>query len=239
MRTNPSAKRPQLLGIAALVGLMPLLALYSAPPAIAGGSSSKTVTAADYDPDAASSPFPDLSVTVSQTQDLIQQGIKVSWTGGKRSTPPNQQTGGSNFVQIAQCWGDEAGSNGTRPDRTTCQYGGLNAPSDTRYSYRTDANEAAAEDASYTAVGSGFFDPTMTAIPFRSADGKTVASIVDGKLITNPPDLNNNQFFTKYTTNEVSWAGSGGDGSGSVSFELQTVQQSPGLGCGTPGRERR
>ncbi len=91
-----------------------------------------------------------------------------------------------------------------------------------------------AEDSAYTAVGTSFFEPTMTAIPFKSATGVTIASVVDGKRVPTPPDLDNNEFFTKYTTNEVTWAGSGADGSGSVSFELQTVQQAPGLGCGTP-----
>jgi len=235
MRTDLTARRRALaLAVVALATLAPMSALAALPAHAETTSSAKTVTAAAYDSDATEAPFPDLAVTVSQTQDLIQQGIKVSWTGGKRSTAPNQQTGGADFLQLAQCWGDEAGSNGTRPDRTTCQYGGLNVPGDSRYSYRTDAKEAAAEDAAYTAVGTSFFDPTMSAIPFKAATGKTVATIVDGKNVTNPPDLNNNEFFTKYTTNEVSWAGSGGDGAGSISFELQTVQQSPGLGCGTP-----
>jgi hypothetical protein len=202
------------------------------PAHAAPASSAKTLKASAYDPDAASSPFPNLAVTVSQTTDLIQQGIKVNWTGAKRSTVPNQQTGGTNFLQIMQCWGDEPGSNGTRPDRTTCQYGGLNTPGATRWSNRNSASEVDPADASVTAVGTSFFDPTMTAIPFNSATGKTIASVVNGKLVPNAPDLDSNEFFSKYTTNEVSWAGSGADGSGSVSFELQTVQQSPGLGCG-------
>jgi hypothetical protein len=202
------------------------------PAQAAPASTTKTVKASDYDPDAATAPFPNLAVTVSQTQDLIQQGITVSWTGGKKSTTPSQQTGGTNFVQIMECWGDEAGSNGTRPDRSTCQYGGLNLPGATRSSNRNTTAEVASQDTAYTAVGTSFFNPTMTAIPFRSATGKTIASVADGKLVPNAPDLDNNEFFGRYTTNEVSWAGSGADGSGSVSFELQTVQQSPGLGCG-------
>ena len=147
---------------------------------------------------------------------------------------PNQQTGGENFLQVAQCWGDEAGSNGTRPDRTTCQYGGFNLPGATRYSNRGSDTEVSAEDSAYNAVGAGWWEPSMTAIPFKSATGVTIASVVDGKRVPDAPDLDSNEFFTKYTTNEVTWAGSGADGSGSVSFELQTVQQAPGLGCGTP-----
>ena len=204
------------------------------PAHAAPASSAKTIKASDYDKDAANAPFPDLAVTVSQTSDLIQQGIKLNWTGAKQSTVPNQQTGGTNFLQVMQCWGDEPGSNGTRPDRTTCQYGGLNTPGATRYSNRNSAAEVDSADAAFTAVGRSFFDPTMTAIPFVSATGKTIASVAGGKLIPNAPDLDSNEFFSKYTTNEVSWAGSGADGSGSISFELQTLQQSPGLGCGKP-----
>ncbi|HEY3339302.1 MAG TPA: hypothetical protein VGK18_12415 [Propionicimonas sp.] len=236
MPADLTARRCRVLALAvvALATLAPLGAAAAPPAQAETTSSAKTVTAKEYDPDAADSPFPDLKVSISQTEGLIQQGIKLNWTGAKKSQVPNQQTGGENFLQVAQCWGDEPGSNGTRPDRTTCQYGGLNLPGATRYSNRGREAEVAAEDASHTAVSSSFFDPTMTAIPFTSATGTLIASVVDGKRVPDAPDLDSNEFFTKYTTNEVTWAGSGADGSGSVSFELQTVQQAPGLGCGTP-----
>jgi hypothetical protein len=230
-------RRALALAVVALATLAPLSAFgaLSATPAHAEATSSaKTVSARAYDPDAANSPFPDLKVTISQTKGLIQQGIKLNWTGAKKSLVPNQQTGGENYLQVMQCWGDEAGSNGTRPDRTTCQYGGFNLPGASRWSDRGSDTEAAPEDSSYTAVSTKLFETTMTAIPFKPVAGTTVATVVDGKRVTNAPDLNSNEFFTKYTTNEVAWAGSGSDGSGSVNFELQTVQQAPGLGCGTP-----
>lgn len=235
MRSNEmkaAALRPLAIGLGLVVGLGTFLA---AQPATAAGpeSSAVTVSASSYDPDAANSPTPNLKVTVSQTQNLIQQGVTVSWTGGKQSQVPNQQTGGKNFLQIAQCWGDEPGSNGTRPDRTTCQYGGLALPGDSRWSNIASGAQVASQDTAYTAAGAGWWEPTMTSVPFRSATGATVANIVDGKRVSGADDPNSNEFFTKFTTNEVSWAGSGADGSGSVSFELQTVQQSPGLGCGT------
>ena len=230
----PDLRRTAALPLSACLALAALGAVFAVSPAAAAepSSSARTVSAKDYDPDYQDSPFPDLKVTVSQTQDLIQQGITVSWTGGKQSAAPTQQTGGTNYLQIAQCWGDEAGSDGTRPDRTTCQYGGVNLPGATRYSNRNTDTEAAEQDASYTAKGAGWWEPSMTAVPFNAATGESIASVVDGKRVENPPDLDNNEFFTKYTTNEVSWAPSGSDGSGLVNFELQTVQQSPGLGCG-------
>lgn len=212
--------------LVAMAGAVDLRPAHATP-----ASSAKTVKAADYDADAANSPFPNLAITVSQTTDLIQQGITVSWTGAKQSTVPTQGLGGTNFLQVMQCWGDEPGSEGKRPDRTTCQYGGLDVTAAQRFAYR-DAAEVAPEDSGYTAVGTTFFDPTMTAIPFASATGVKLSLIEDGKYVSNPGNLDNNQFFTKYTTNEVSWAGTGADGTGSISFELQTAQQSPGLGCG-------
>ncbi|GAA2184593.1 hypothetical protein GCM10009785_33130 [Brooklawnia cerclae] len=204
-------------------------------------SSAVTVKAADYDADAVDAPFPDLEVTVSQTEDLQDQGITVSWTGGEKSTRQTSDTnGGTNFLQIVQCWGDEPGSNGTRPDRTTCVYGGINSTGAQRNTIRsaTELANIPEQDEAYTYRSQTWTDASRTAIPFRSATDKTVANILDGKPLSSGDErygnLSTNEFYTKYTTNEVPWAGSGADGSGSVSFELQTVEQSPGLGCGTP-----
>ncbi len=199
-------------------------------PAAAADGSSVTVTAAAQHPDAVDAPFPDLAVTVSQTRDLVAQGIKVSWTGGRRSTVPSQQTGGEDFLQIAQCWGDDP-ADATRPDRTTCQFGGANLPGSTRDGYREDA-AVAAQDEQYTVHGDGFATPTYTSVPFRPIVGDPVRSIVDGVQVG--VDVNTNPYFTRLTTNEVSWAGSGSDGTGSTAFEVQTAMQAPGLGCGTP-----
>ncbi|WP_153004367.1 hypothetical protein, partial [Microbacterium testaceum] len=215
--------------------------LAGAPAAVADDSSRVTVSAKDQDPDAANAPFPDLSVTVSQTRALESQGIVVSWTGGKPSTVPSSQIGGADFLQVFQCWGDDPAHPGT-PDRTTCQYGLNGVPGSHRDDVRESDTSVAAEDKAYTVVGDGFANPTYTSIPFRGANGRTVATVVDGKYSTTKDaegkdvlaDMNTNEFFSKYTTNMVSWAGSGGDGSGSVKFEVQTAMQSQGLGCGSP-----
>ncbi|MFZ8757105.1 hypothetical protein ACO03V_06765 [Microbacterium sp. HMH0099] len=187
------------------------------------------VTAKGYDPDWESSPFPDLAVTVSQTKGLVAQGLKVSWTGGAESTPPTQQSGGQNYLQIAQCWGDDPENPG-RPDRTTCQYGAFGTPGATRDGNRTEGS-VAASDAALTTTAAGALDPAYTSIPFRSATGDTIASVVDGRRVPGV-DVNTNPFFTQYTSNEIPWAGTGADGTGSTKFEVQTVTQSRGLGCG-------
>lgn len=206
--------------------------------ATAADGSAKTVTAREQDPDADNAPFPDLSVTVSQTEDLVQQGIKVSWTGARQSVPGSSSNGGRDFLQIFQCWGDDP-TNTDRPDRTTCQYGGAGSYGATRDSSRRYEFDAIPEqDQPYSAPRASAFESAYTSIPFRARNEVVVSSIKDGpagvKVRDTGVDVNNNQFFNINSTNEVPWAGSGDDGSGSVSFEVQTTMQSPGLGCGDP-----
>ncbi|MCJ1708618.1 hypothetical protein [Microbacterium sp. VKM Ac-2923] len=215
--------------------------LLATTSAAAAESSAVTVTARQQDSDVANAPFPDLSVTVSQTRALEAQGIVVSWTGGTRSTVPNSQIGGADFLQVFQCWGDDPARPGT-PDRTTCQYGMAGVPGSHRDGNRENDASVADEDKPYSVPGSGFTSPTYTAIPFRAADGTLIAAVKDGayNLVKDTsgnevlPEMNDNEFFSKFTNNMVTWAGSGGDGSGSVKFEVQTAMQSQGLGCGAP-----
>jgi hypothetical protein len=209
---------------------MTLSGLVTTQPATAADSSAATVKASVYDPDAADAPFPDLALTVSQTRGLISQGIEISWTGGKESTPPSGQTGGSNFLQFAQCWGDDPANPG-HPDRTTCQYGAFASPGASRDGNRS-VGSVAAEDEKYSTPDAGSLDPAYTAIPFASATGETVEAVIGGKRVPGV-NVNKNAFFTEYTTNEIPWAGSGADGTGSTKFEVQTVVQAQGLGCGS------
>ncbi|WP_022892662.1 hypothetical protein [Agromyces subbeticus] len=226
-------------------------AVVPADPAVAADeptSSAVTVTnAADaLVPEGA--PFPDLSVTVSQTSDLVSQGIRVSWTGGELSSAPGGTVGGSNFLQIAQCWGEDPEHPG-HPDRRTCQYGGTLGWGAMRDGLRS-LESIATEDVQYSGDLGGF---AYTGIPFvasnpdgivdeRAAPADRVlnnfTTNADGQPVKKPDaemsNLNTNQFFTAFTTNEVKWAASGADGSGSVPFEVQTAMQSTALGCGSP-----
>ncbi|MCI4659420.1 hypothetical protein [Cryobacterium zhongshanensis] len=242
-----------------------MLASIAPSAASADASSAVTVAAKGYDLDIASAPFPDLKVTVSQTTDLVSQGLVVSWTGaGKNSVRPDNGSGGQDFLQIAQCWGEDPDNLG-HPDRTTCQYGGFpGKPASTRDVAVTD-EFVNARDAQYTSPSNGFTIPAVTAIPYRAPNGRSVASVFknaqgvlthyvldpltgkvqsasgtavkDGVVLPDKissVDLATNEFYTQYTTNEVPWVGSSNTGTGSVKFEAQTVMQSPGLGCGAP-----
>ncbi len=224
------------LGLGVVTGVLVTLALSAwgstGSPARADDSRAVTATAAQQDPAVSDSPFPGLAVTVSQTTNLISQGVTVSWTGAKRSTPPNQANGGENFLQIAECWGDDP-TNANRPDRTTCQYGAFNTPGATRDAFVGNDSSIAPQDQQYTAPGTGFASPTYTSIPFRAVTGETVASVVNNKKVEDV-NVNVNQFFNPNSSNEVPWAGSATNGAGSVKFEIQTALQANGLGCGDP-----
>lgn len=206
----------------------------------ASTSTAQTIAAADYSLDPANDPMPNLAVTVSQTEGLVGQGITVSWTGAEHpSVRPQGSLGGENFLQIFQCWGEDPNNPG-HPDRTTCQYGGFASSASTRDSFLSSSYTVPAEDADVVVPGSGYFNPPYASVPFVSSPNgpipnTTVSSIstTNGvKSHNTSVDVNNNQFFTKYTTNEVTWVGSDSSGVGSVKFETQTVATSPGLACG-------
>ena len=172
----------------------------------------------------------------------------MTWTGGKQSAQPGGTVGGENFLQLAQCWGDEPGSNGTRPDRRTCQYGGTGGWSATRDgNILTESIAAAGREVLrrsrllllHRPSRSWRTTPTVIVDETTAPEDKVLTNITtdaSGKtsLASDLVAFNNNQYFTGLTTNEVKWAPSGADGTGSVAFELQTAMQSPGLGCGTP-----
>jgi len=76
------------------------------------------------------------------------------------------------------------------------------------------------------------------AVPFKATTGEVVASVTkdeNGISHRDPNiDVNQNQFFSPLTTNFIPWVGADSSGAGVAKFEIQTVMQSPGLGCGTP-----
>jgi len=197
-------------------------------------SSSQTVSASEYELDYAHAPMPDLKVTVSQTKDLTSQGIIVSWTGGKESVRPSND-GGTNFLQIMQCWGDDPNHPG-HPDRTTCQYGAYATPGSARTA-TTQPDKVDSQDTKYTKPGSGWASPPYTSIPFNSATGTQIWDLKrnpnNGLDYNSDVSMEANEFYSKLTSNEVTWAGSDATGVGQSKFEIQTASQSPGLGCGT------
>jgi len=169
--------------------------------------------------------FAGLKVTVSQTRDLLNQVVRVSWTGGVPSTIGNSTTGSvptANYMQIMQCWGDDPAG----PRREQCQFGGT--PADTSFRYEGGRQ-----------LDYGFPDwaekPPVTDLPagehafvsFQSVTGKTITgdAVNQGRQ---------NDFYGPLSTNEAPHGRTYADGTGEVFFEIQTAREAPGLGCGTP-----
>lgn len=169
---------------------------------------------------AGSGDFANLKVTVSQTKNLINQTVKVSWTGGA----PTDSIGFLiNYLQIMQCWGDDPAG----PDRTQCQFGGLTAL-------------AAATSTGSSVLSrqlNGIDDPKETLKqPSADSGGQVYVPFwtVGRDKPTGSGAGNINDFFDSQVTNEVPLARTNGDGTGEVLFEIETVNQAAGLGCGEP-----
>ena len=159
-------------------------------------------------------PFKDLKVTVSQTRNLVNQVIRVSWEGGK-STKPDFGLVGVNYIQIMQCWGGTAEDG---PPREQCVYGAQKASNggqNTNSRQMTTAGVIDPLEDKYDEYKSD----GLSHIPFVSWTGKTTTG-------------NRSEFFDRYTSNESNHNRIRADGTGEDFFEVQTGVESPGLGCG-------
>jgi hypothetical protein len=79
------------------------------------------------------SPYPNLKVTVNQTQNLVNQDVSVSWTGGVPTT--SDTTFNADYLQIFECWGDPVNPNGADPGPppSQCEFGGESSTPTTSY----------------------------------------------------------------------------------------------------------
>ena len=169
--------------------------------------------------------FKKLSVTVSQTTGIIDQAIRVSVAGfaGTKSSgvfAKNEQ----NFMQAMQCWGADPLA---KDFRETCQWGGRlgagNGLGDSVYFDNT--LRVASRDADA-------FNPTKTGdVPFRTPGGAKITG--KPKMVNGVPTFDLLSYFGPSTTNEVTSARVGSNGTGYFDFETQTADQAPQLGCGS------
>lgn len=215
--------------VAALLAMVLGAAMISVLP----GSLPASATAAD--PASGDSPvtvsgkgeFANLKVTVSQTKNLINQTVAVSWTWtGGVSTQPSSGDFGVNYLQIMQCWGDDP--NG--PDRTQCQFGGSstqNSPSAGSFVRSRQVNYGAnlVDPLEKIKQVPGSFQNVY--VPFWAVGHPRPAE-------TEAAQSNSNDFFDSQVTNEIPLGSTHGDGSGEQFFEIETVRQAAGLGCGDP-----
>ncbi|MCG2620355.1 hypothetical protein LVY72_00330 [Arthrobacter sp. I2-34] len=172
-----------------------------------------------------------LSLTVSQTQNLQNQAVTVSFNGAKPVTGSNGLN--STYLQVFQCWG-AMGEDGkpdpkaAEPDPATCQFGAVGPDGDisTSQHQRSLRNDPLVKGGDWEQLAPESTKMNLPA-PFQSIGGE-VTRIEDGFNLSEF----RNPFFNATTTNEHSRFLASGQGDGSRSFELQTGTEASGLGCG-------
>lgn len=216
------------------VGALPASAAESALTVSWVGDSS---SAAEYQPDRLpSSPhyedFDSLEVTVSQTSGIVDQTIRVSVSGFAQTRSATQSSNditaddAMNFVQAMQCWGPDPLADDFNE---TCQWGG-------RYGEGGGLGTSVVLD-NAARVGPLDLDlahPRDHDVPFRTSGGSEVSGKprIEGAG-TVYPILS---YFGPSTTNEVTSARIGADGSGYFDFETQSANTASHLGCGSAAR---
>lgn len=209
------------LGASVSVALVSVLLMTNPTVSSADVGSSVSVTWADETRDEQSvffEEFKDFKVSVSQTQNLTNQGIAVSWSGLGRTMPGEFA---SNFVQIMQCWGDESG-----PEPENCQWGSpISATENLMGSFAGNRDLMRGEDPNQSYISKYLIPPPVNQpflksyrIPFKSVKG-------DQTFVFN-------KYFSAESSNEFSAAPTGVSGAGQAVFEVQTSLEAPHLGCG-------
>jgi hypothetical protein len=169
--------------------------------------------------------FDEIEVTVSQVQDLTYQAVNVEWSGAE-STSPREFA--SNYIQVMQCWDDGSGS----ADPTHCQWGAPSSSYITTLGDSVGSRSLSYEGADplqdYTGKfavppAPGEFDYSYS-VPFVSAPS---TAYPNGQSTQNSA-----RFFDATSSNEISGARTGSDGTGETTFEIQTALEAPHLGCG-------
>jgi hypothetical protein len=162
--------------------------------------------------------FKDLSVSVSQTKNLTNQGILVDWEGMSASVPGEFSR---NYVQMMQCWGDASG-----PTPEQCQWGTpASATENLMGSFAANRDLMRGEDPKQL-YNTSFLIPPPVNQPFLKSYR------VPFTPVTGTKTFNYFQYFAVESSNELSAAPTGVNGEGQAVFETQTAFEAPHLGCG-------
>lgn len=162
--------------------------------------------------------FKDLSVSVSQTKNLTNQGILVDWQGMGASVPGEFSR---NYVQMMQCWGDASG-----PTPEQCQWGtAATATESLMGSFAANRDLMRGED-SKQLYNSSYLIPPPVNQPFLRSYRVPFTPVGGTKT------FNYFQYFAVDSSNELSAAPTGVNGAGQAVFETQTAFEAPHLGCG-------
>ncbi|MCW2854415.1 MAG: hypothetical protein JWR52_30 [Marmoricola sp.] len=167
-----------------------------------------------------------MSVTVSQTQNLVDQTINLSIRGVDGGT--NVLGGNSStYLQIFQCWGGLTSTGhpdpgATEPDPATCQVGATGADS--------RGGSATLSEGRFVGTDPLILDGDWLKY-YANAKGDLPFTTISG-AVSGSTSLSENSYFNTTTTNELSSVNIGPDGTANRPFETQTGEEAPGLGCG-------
>ncbi len=139
-RRSATAKSRAALGIAVLLvafAFVPSALHASAAPHDDAGeagtvtglpATSSAVTVSEPNTSSTSA-FPNLKVSVNQTQNLVNQDISITWTGGTQTVSGTPGDFNGDYLQMFECWGDpettypdDASDPGPPPSQ--CEFGG-------------------------------------------------------------------------------------------------------------------
>ncbi len=162
--------------------------------------------------------FKNMSFSVSQTKDLTDQGIIVNWSGGKVTPPLDDKT---DYMQMMECWGDDT----TGPTPQQCEWG---EPSGTL------AGLVGSNAASRSLTQGEDPNQQYTAAYQAPATHGIVAYSVPFTPVAGVSTFTPSTYFSPSSSNEVTVARTGQDGTGSYDFSVQTSLTAPQLGCGNP-----
>jgi len=173
--------------------------------------------------------FENITLEVSQTKNLVNQAITVSWKGARATSTGEYAT---NYMQVMQCWGDEK----TGPTPEQCQWGAPSATVSALMGSDTSSRDLkVGDDPEQDPLLEGedadedLLIPPPVENPNRKAYRYPFLSVT-GELAKSTTQISKQ--FNASTTNEISAARTARNGSGEVSFETQTSLEAPQLGCG-------
>jgi len=205
--------------------------------------------------------FKDLTVTVSQTQDISHQGITVSWTGGVQTPNPFQTQ--ADFLQMMECYGDSS----TGPSPEDCEFGSSNMLQKSLINSQSissrgwemcqagsspnaanppaafqnmdvaaggcDPNEPGGQPGQPPAETPAHCDPQAAQQLAGCPQGWFYVPFVPVNDPTNPLYAANlTQDFNQFDSNEVQFASTNKSGDGQQEFDALTDTEAPWLGCG-------
>ncbi len=184
-----------------------------------------------------------LKVTVNQTNNLLDQAVSVSWTGGVPTTSDHYFL--ADYLQIFECWGDPESTDPSDPADpgplpTQCQFG-AESPTDSAYPVNGTGHEYSRvlSEPSWSSYNpsQGWKDPGTGYVvePFDAVNGTVVDQQANYNYDNNPNDPQPfwlEPYFRFGTSNEVDFARTEQNGTGTQLFQVETGLEAPGLGCG-------